>query len=681
MSGDIDVVTIMGSRLDRRVSESPYAMSVVSGDDLRAGGPMLNLSESLARVPGLVAANRSNYAQDLQISSRGFGARSTFGVRGLRLYSDGIPASMPDGSGQVSHFDLAGASRVEVLRGPFSALYGNSSGGVIALVSEPATERTLALGVDAGRFGMHQARVALAAPIDGGFDVRASASAFEYGGFRPHSSAQRAAENVRAGWQGERDRITVMASAFDQPADDALGLTRAQFDADPRQTTSQALQFNTRKTVDQAQTGVSWRHRFDAGALRDGEFVAYSGTRAVTQWQAITVAAQANPRHPGGVIDFDRGYSGVDARLRWIFDGAQLIAGAAWESQQEDRRGFENFTGTGAAQQLGVTGRLRRDETDTVRTRDVYAQGEVDLSPSVTLTGGVRGGSVNFDSRDRYLSNGDDSGQRRFTYTNPVAGLLWRAAPGLNAYASVGRGFESPTLSELAYRADGSGGFNDQLQPQTSRQAEVGMKWWPAPGAALDVALFSAHSDNEIAVLTNVGGRSTFRNVGASRRQGIEAAGRWDLSPTWRLSVAATWLDATYRDAFLACSGVPCSVPATPVAAGSLIPGTSRRSGFAELAWRIDPATQLAVEGRAQGRVPVNDVNDDFAAGFGLIALRASRQWAVAGGASLETWARVDNVADRVHAASVIVNEGNARYFESGPPRAWALGARLTQRF
>jgi len=153
----LEVVVITASGAEQRAFDSPYAIGVVDAEALRAAGPMVNLSEALSRVPGLVASNRNNYAQDLQINSRGFGARATFGVRGLRLYTDGIPASGPDGQGQVSNFDLAGASRIEVLRGPFSALYGNSSGGVISLVSATPRTPSVTLGLDRGSHGLQQA--------------------------------------------------------------------------------------------------------------------------------------------------------------------------------------------------------------------------------------------------------------------------------------------------------------------------------------------------------------------------------------------------------------------------------------------------------------------------------------------------------------------------------------------
>ncbi len=320
---ELPAVVVTGTGFEQLLFDTPASLHIVDAQTLRASGPRVDLSEALARVPGLTVNHRHNYAQDLQISSRGFGARATFGVRGLRLYTDGIPASMPDGQGQVSHFDLANAERIEVLRGPFSALYGNSSGGVIQVVSAPVRERRAEITLDAGSFGTGQglARARGAALADTGaglgpasrrqllHDRRASA--------RTARPTARAA-NVRLGWSGERDTLSIAYGHFDQPSDDPLGLTRALFEDDPDQVVPQARLFRTRKVARQDQIGLTWRRDFPAGtALDESALTAYYGRRSVTQWQSIPVAVQTPPTHPGGVIDFDRDYFGIDARTVW----------------------------------------------------------------------------------------------------------------------------------------------------------------------------------------------------------------------------------------------------------------------------------------------------------------------------------------------------------------------------
>ncbi len=675
-------VVITGSAQQRKADEAPYAISVIGAAAMRSAGPMVNLSEALVQVPGLVVNNRSNYAQDLQISSRGFGARAGFGVRGLRLYADGIPASGPDGQGQVSHFDIAGAQRVEVLRGPFSVLYGNSSGGVIALFSAPAAQREVQAGVDAGSFGFRQARLNVALPLDGGFDLRASASHMQTNGFRPQSEALKTLASARLGWRGTRDTVTVLLGHINQPADDPLGLTRAQFESSPEQTAAEAISFKTRKTTEQSQGGMSWRHSFDDGALRDSQLALYSGQRSVAQWLAIPAATQANARHGGGVIAFDRSYNGLDARLRWAWPAAgfDLVTGVALDRQSDARQGFENFTGTAPNQVLGVTGRLRRDESNRAQTQDAYAQGEFTLGPTFSASAGLRSGRVRLTTADAYLSNGDDSGALKFSYTNPVLGLRWQAAPGLNLHASVARGFESPTLGELAYQADGSGGFNTRLKPQSSRQLELGAKWRTG-AVALEATLFDVQTSDEIGVATNSGGRSAFQNVGRTLRRGAELGLGWRPAGPISAQLSLSSLQTRYRDDFLVCAGVPCAAPTVLVLAGGKIAGAPAGSAWAELAWAGGAWGNWAFEARGMGRVAVNDRNSDFAGGYAITALRWSKAYTLGSGLRMEWLLRVDNLADRAHAGSVIVNDANGRNFEPGAPRSVLLALRVPAVF
>jgi len=672
-----EAVVVTGSLHERATVEAPYAIGSVDRDVLRVAGPLVNLSEALARVPGLVVNNRSNYAQDLQISSRGFGARAGFGVRGIRLYADGIPASGPDGQGQVAHFDLAGAERVEVLRGPFSVLYGNSSGGVIALVGAAVRRSEVEAGLDVGSAGLRQWRVGVARRWEGGLSLQAGVSRFETDGVRPHSAARRDLANARLSWADDDDRVVLLASHLDQPAQDPLGLSRAQFEADPGQTTPQALLFDTRKTARQTQLGASWRHRFADGLLRETRLAAYGGRRAVTQFLAIAPATQANARHGGGVVDFDRDYHGAEWRARLATGALDLQFGAALDAQRDDRRGRENFTGPAAAPQLGVVGALRRDEANEARSTDVFAQAEWAPQAALALTAGVRSGRLRLQADDRFLGNGDDSGRLDFRYTNPVLGLRWMPRPGLALHASVARGHESPTLGEVAYRPAGGGGLNAELRAQTSRQAEAGAKLRGARWG-LDLVAFEARVADEIGVATNAGGRSSFRNTGRTLRRGAELAGHWQPAAAWRLALAATWLDARYRDAFLACAGIPCAAPSVVVPAGNRVAGTQRASGFAEAAWRDAAWGEWGIEWRGMARTAVNDANSDFAPGHAVMALRWRKAWTVSPGLQMELLARLDNVLDRVHVGSVVVGDANGRFFEPGAPRSALLALRLT---
>src|SRR5690606_7208427 len=364
----------------------PASLDVVDlqADSARA---RTDLSDVLAGIPGLLARDRQNRAQDTQLSIRGFGARSTFGVRGVRLYADGIPATMPDGQGQVSHFALAAGDRIEVMRGPFSALYGNSSGGVVQLWSADGTpEPSLDLPATAGRYG-HLACSARLRGTAGGTGYNVSAAVLDSDGYRDHGQARRSSLNARLHRDLESGgRIELVGNHFHAPdAQDPLGLTRAQMQADPRQATAVAHDYDTRKSVRQDQLGLHWRQPLGGGwNLRASS---WAGQRDVVQYLAVPPAAQANPLHSGGVIDLDGAYGGADARVAWRDAGGrfELTAGASFERQRQDRHGYENFLPGDGGPRLGVRGALRRDEVNTVRSFDQYLQAWWKLAPRWAL--------------------------------------------------------------------------------------------------------------------------------------------------------------------------------------------------------------------------------------------------------------------------------------------------------
>jgi iron complex outermembrane receptor protein len=679
-------VVVTGSVRAQRLLDAPFAITAIDAAALRDAGPMVNLSEVMSRVPGIVVNNRNNYAQDLQISSRGFGARAAFGVRGLRLYADGIPATMPDGQGQVAHFDLANAQRIEVLRGPFSVLFGNSSGGVIAMFTAPVRSGASEVELDAGSFGLRQARVNLATPLGESFEMRGSFSNVELEGFRAQSAAHRTLGNLSWAYRSAADTVTVSVLDNDLQAQDPLGLTQADFDADTRRTDVNAAKYDTRKQARQSQAGVSWRHRFagEQSVLQESTVTAYYGSRGVTQWQAIPPTTQAAAKHGGGVVDYDRAYGGIEGKLGFRLGDAAVVAGLNAETQQDDRRGYENFLGPSAnPTALGVTGKQRRNETNRATSTDAYLQANLPLAADWDLTGGLRGGKVHMSTHDRYVvgTNGDDSGQLDYTYFNPVLGMHWSLSKAWSLHASAARGFESPSLGELAYRADGAGGFNTDLQGQTSRQFEIGSKW-RGTSTQLDVALFNAQTANEIGVQTNSGGRSAYQNVGRTRRQGLEASAQWQVQPGLRLQAAVTYLQAHYLDGFLTCTATPCAKATVPVAAGNHISGTQSTSGFAEVAWKAPGLPgEWALEWRGMARTWANDVNTASAAGYALAHLRWSGSLPLGASDVLQLLARIDNVFDRRYAGSVIVNDANGRFFEPGSPRSALVSARWQHKW
>lgn len=671
-------ITVHSTLVESTLEYSPASVTIVDGDRIRDRQWQVNLSESLSSTPGLLLQNRQNYAQDLQLSIRGHGARSTFGVRGVQILVDGIPSTMPDGQGQTNNIDLASVERIEVLRGPYSTLYGNASGGVINAYTErgegrPRIDSTLAAGSDG------QKRLGLKAQGEHlGVGYVVSASRYLTDGYRAQSAADKNLFNARLDTTpSDSSHLMLVASHVDVNALDPGGITPAEWQANARAVAQGPLDYNMRKSMRQTQVGLAYDNRIDArNALR---LMVYAGQRHITQYQSTPKTAQTPPTSAGGVIDLGRNYGGVD--LRWAHDTQlagrpfSMVAGLAANMVEEDRQGYNNFLGS----QLGVQGALRRNERNTLSNIDPYMQASWSFAPHWKLDAGLRWSNVKFISRDHYIvpGNGDDSGSTRFQRWLPMLSLQHELNAGTQVYASIGGGMETPTFNEISYRPGGLPGLNFDLQSATSRSAEVGLRQhftgdvlrgdWTA-------ALFRTDTQNEIVVADNTGGRTTYRNAGRTRRQGAELSTSLWLAGQWRLNAAFTLLDAKLRDGFCNTAGTNC------VPAGLRIAGTARTQAVIGLDWRPHNDWLVGLDWRHVSAIAANDSNSIEAPSYDVLALSAgyTRQW---GAWKLNVFARLDNLTDKKYVGSVIVNEGNGRFYEAAPGRQWMVGLSLGYQF
>ena len=662
----LPTVTVIDNAQAQRRFDSAASHSLLDIDGFAATTPLVHLSELLAGQPGVVATDRGNYAQDLQIAVRGFGARSTFGVRGVRLLVDGIPATMPDGQGQAATAHLPTASHVEILRGPLAQLYGNAAGGVVQVTTrDPRPGGGAQAGIAMGSSGQRLAEATLDLGSEqlGGL---VGISHFETDGWRAHSAARRTHVNAKLLARPDgATRITGLLNLYTQPlAQDPLGLTRAQYLQDPRQAASVATAFNARKAVEQNQIGLVLDRQIspvDSVQLR-----AYGGTRQLTQYLAFSGAA---PNSAGGVVDLDRGFRGAGATWTRTLRRASglpltLTAGLETHGLSEHRLGTVNDAGT--------SGALRRDERTRVENTDAFAQVDTWLSPRWRAVAGLRTSMVRISVDDHYVvppSNPDDGGSRRWRHTSPALGLVWSATENLNVYANIGRGFETPTVSEMAYTLNNAGP-NFGLQAARSRQWEVGTKWRSGT-QEINAAWFDTRTQGEIVPAATVNGRSVFQNTDNVRRRGLELAWRTSQG-AWSARASYTYLDAYFASAYTSAGGVV-------IQSGNRLPGTARHGAHFAMDYAATPTWQLGASIHMSGPVYANDLNSERAPGFAVLGLHAAYQVGREGAHGeprWQVWARLDNVLNRRYAGTLIVNDGNGRFFEPSAGRRWMVGLR-----
>jgi iron complex outermembrane receptor protein len=585
---------------------------------------------------------------------------------------------MPDGQGQPSAFNLDMAERIEVLRGPFSAVYGNHSGGVIQLFTRDGEGRpTLELNLAGGSDGARKTDIN-AQGSSGAVGYMLDASRFETDGYRVHSAATRDQGFAKLTMKPtDGGKLTLVANSLRQAGtQDPLGVTWATYQRDPRageiDTTDTATpkrtfaeRYDTRKNIDHQQLGLAYEQRFGDDRLH---VMAYGGNRQVTQFQAFSKAFQAPATHSGGVVDFDRDFYGAD--INWVsvrhLGSGKLTAtvGADYGRSTDDRRGYENFIGN----QFGVQGALRRDEQDSLSSLDPYLQAEWQAGPWV-LTGGLRHTRLKVQVGDRFLSNGNDSGSVEYRHTTPVLGVLYKLSPTLNLYASTARGFETPTLNELFYSGTG-GGFNFGLRAAESTHVEAGLKAIVGANTRVNTALFQVRTSDELVVDSSAGGRTSYKNASKTLRQGAELSLDTSFGAGVSGRLALTALRAVYDQAF------------GSVREGSRLPGVPNANLFAELAWK-DASDHFgaALESVASSKVYAEDANAEIPApGYAVLNLRFTAKQ-VSGAWRFKQFARLNNLMDRTYVGSLIVGDANKRYYEAAPGRNWMLGASAAYAF
>lgn len=649
----LDTLTVQVLGTPGPALRAPFSVAVVQEAEIRRARPALALTDALGAIPGVQVDNRFNYALGERISVRGLGARAQFGVRGVRVLVDGIPATLPDGQTTLNHVDPAALGRVEVIRGPASALYGNASGGVIRFSTAPAPQVPLASEhrVLAGSHGLLRMETS-AGGRAGAAAYRAYVSRLSYDGYRRHASA----ENLNAGgtvaFARGADQVRLSFTAVRYDALNPGSLSDSLLRVDRGAAFSRNVEQRTGEEGRQGQLGLWWRHQAGPGAL---EVAAYALARSID-----------NPI-PNTIIDLDRRVGGV--RATWSADAGPLrwLAGAEAEAQHDDRLNFAN--------QAGERGARTLDQRERVASSSAFAQAAAELIGRLEVLGALRYDRFRFSVRDRLVSesNPDDSGARTMQRVSPALGVSFAAAPAVSLYANVATAFETPTTTELANRPTGAGGFNPELQPQRTVSAEVGARARPAPWLWLEGAAYGARVKDALIPFEVAGapGRVFFRNAGQARHRGVEASALVAPCPGWSARAAYTWTEARFGR----------YVVNGDDRAGNPVPGVApHRLEVALLA--APPRGPFAgVDLRHVSSTPVADADAEGrfrSPAYTLLDVRGGWAGARIGRMALSPFGGVMNLMDRAYNTSVVVNAFGRRYYEPGPGRTVYAGLRLS---
>ena len=651
--------------------ELPYAVTLTRPDSF-AALRRLGADELLFAVPGVALANRQNPAQDPRISIRGFGARSAFGVRGVRVLQDGVPLTLPDGQTPVDVVDVEGAERVEVVRGSASSLYGNAAGGVIDVRStSPALVGVAPYARIVGGDRVPTISAAGAGGTLGALGYTSSVTRVVGRGYRDYSDqrATRAALRlIRPHEDGSRvPGLTLAARLSDLDLAESPGaLTQIQMDTAPRMADPLSVRKRAGKIVRQGDLALSLAQPLGQRLALDA--TVYGSARTLEN--PLTFAVVTLGRSSGGASARLSGEGTLGSRA------VRLAAGGDLQWQNDDRHEYEACidiaTATAACPTASVQrGRLRRDQRELVSSAGPFVRGELALLPSLLASAGVRADAVRFRVRDRLISatNPDDSGERTLHAVSPAVGLVWRTTPLASVYATVSSSFETPTTTELGNKPDGSAGINPELDPQRALSLELGAKGVLA-GSALrwEVAAFQTGARDELVPFDIPGGagRRYFRNAGRTRRVGAEAGA---VSEIGRLSLQAAYSYSRFRYVNY--------VVGTTSYAGNRIPGVPEHALAATAAVHVGSLTMSGTADVATA-VDVDDANSAQAKGRTILGVALSNTIRV-GGVSLSPLVALQNLANVRSVGSVSVNATGGKYFEPAPGRTLLVRMALAR--
>ena len=652
----------------------PFAVGVLDRDDLVRGQPTLGIDEALNNLPGVVVANRYNFSLDQRISIRGFGSRSNFGVRGLKILVDGIPQTLPDGQSQLTNVDFADLERAEVLRGSSSSLYGNASGGVIAFQTQraapgPFAQRVRVQGGDGKRSGdgfykWQSWTSGRAGDVSGTLSI----SQFKADGFRQHSAAEFRQLNAGADWIVSGTTVaTVRLSLADNPeAQNPGALTRAEYAANPDSAAPNNLRRGADKDVQQHQLAFGVKH-FDA-AGNEYNATVFGLLRDLENPLAAPPDVGGGPTN-GTYIRIDRAVGGLRLTMARALGTAEaaprLTAGVDAQRMRDDRENLVSDAGV-------PTSVLFLDQREEVTELGPFAQVQWSPNDRLLVSGGARFDWVRFSLDDRFVSDGDDSGDRSMSAVSGNIGASWSFNERFVPYLNVSTSFETPTTTELVNQPDGSGGFNRELGPQRAVNYELGARGQPVPAVTYSVALFLGRVTDAIVQEEEIGGRAFFRNAGKTHNDGAEVG--LSVSPVPAVTLHGAWTYANYR--FV-------EEPEGTGLDGNRLPGVPEHFWRFGLRTGIAGGLYLDADHTISSSVASDDANtpEGVVDSWGAGVTNARLGWqGDAGVLQLSPFLGVNNLWDRRYIGSVTLNGLFGRVLEPAPRRVIYFGMEVGYR-
>ena len=639
-SKELAPVTVSSSRFITKDIQIPLSITVIDQSRLQVGQSKVSLFESLGAVPGVFATNSENFAQDLRISIRGFGARAAFGIRGIKIISDGIPESIPDGTAKVGNLDVGMMERMEIIKGPSSGLYGNASGGVISLFSENPKEHFAEFQANVGAYGLQRYQFKTGQEV-GKLTYLLSASRLLSTGYRDHSSIERNYVNGKVIYNfTDKNKLTLLANYIDSPrAEDPGALIQSEVDKNRQQVRSQNITFDASETFKQKRIALIYDHVFSQKHQINAR--GFYLNRDFASRQAL---------QPSGQIAFNRDFSGGGFNYQFTTKNYRLKTGLDLENQQDNRQRYDNLS--------GKEGALKLDQIEKFSNIGVFLLQEFTIIPKLKLSLNTRFDDIRLEISDKFLSDGNQSATQSFQRFSPMAGLSFSPTFSQAIFANVSTNFETPSLNELSNNPTGLGGFNPDLNPQKSRNFEVGYKGILGKKFRADISLFYIEVEDEIVPYQIAGqvGRTYFRNAGLSERKSLEMGLTYKI-----LSGLTTYFNYTYSD-----FQYKNYVTTAGKFDGNALPGIPKHNIYGEVRYFPRIGIYAIAQVRSISKLYADDANLTANDSYATVNLRVGYRKQIKS-LTFEPFIGINNLFNEIYNANVQINATANRYFEPAP--------------
>ncbi len=648
-------VVISALRVPLKESTSPYSVSVMNARTNTMG---LSLAESFAGLPGLQVNARYNFAVGDRITNRGFGARTQFGVRGIRIISDEMPVTFADGQSNLEMVDFNKLSYVEFIRGPGSSLYGNAAGGVLVLHNKDISDNKYLGSVIStlGSNGLFRWTSSLEGAI-GKSKISADYTDFVYNGFRKHASAE-----YRRGFiklvipVSQKDFLQFSLGAVKFRSLNPGSLTKQESEEEPLIANPSSVRNAAGQNGNQVQLAMTLKHRTDSASMLKATI--YGIHRSVVN--PIIGKIIVLPQYSGGyVINYDSKLSLWNRRISWS-------AGSELAFRFNDRK---NYINNG-----GERGDLTINQTEQVIGSGWFAQILYPASEKINMDACLRYDLTYFKVNNKFISSADNNsvGERLMQALNPSFGINYSITPKLRLFANLSTSFETPTSTELVNRPSGSGGFNRNLNPSRAIEYEGGMRGSVKSLITYDIALYIIHTKNELIPfeVPDFPGQVYYRNAGSTIHRGGELTVRFIPASFLDFNTSLTYTNAFYK--VYAPAGIDNS--------GNKIPGVNRVHLTDELKLHSSSGLYFSVLMQDFGKMYVDDVNSASTSNYALFDIGLGSEGITFGKEKyfkLIMSGGISNIFDINFITSVTINAAAARYYEPGPGRTFFLNFRL----